>query len=304
MNICTIIVTWNQTDLTLECLGALAKAGADLVDVWVVDNGSQPSALPSIHRRFPQVRTIRLEGNQGFAAGSNVGARAALLGQADYLFFLNNDAVVEPETLPRLRAALNGSPDIGAASPKVYYHGSDHVIQSVGLRIDSDSGDVRMIGSGEPDRGQHDRVSERDGLFGCALLVRRAAWEQVGGFWEPFFSYAEEVDWCLRARARGWRLLYEPGAIVWHHGGSSLGAGSPLKQYLITRNQLFLRARHRRPGLRGMRGLAYALYLNGRVAARALWLGRTAHARGVALGIWDYLWGRTGYSRAPNLRRV
>ncbi|GIV96668.1 MAG: hypothetical protein KatS3mg057_1325 [Herpetosiphonaceae bacterium] len=88
--------------------------------------------------------------------------------------------------------------------------------QSVGVAVDPNSGRVSMLGNTEPDRGQYDQVAEREALFGCALLIRRAAWEEVGGFWEPFFSYAEETDWCLRARKRGWRLCYVPEAVVWH----------------------------------------------------------------------------------------
>src|SRR5205814_7380348 len=95
-----VIVTWDQTDLTLECLAALAAAGASLADTWVVDNGSQPEAPPRIRERFPAARTLRLAENLGFAGGCNVGARAALAVGVDAILFLNNDALVEPETLP------------------------------------------------------------------------------------------------------------------------------------------------------------------------------------------------------------
>lgn len=299
--LCTIIVTWNQTDLTLDCLAALKAAGVSLVDTWVVDNGSLPAALTAISARFPEAQVLRLDGNMGFAGGCNVGAHAALAAGADALLFLNNDALVELGTLPALLAALKDDPRVGAASPKVYYHGTPRLIQSVGLRVDADSGQARMLGSGELDRGQYEEPVDRDALFGCALLIRRVAWEQVGEFWEPFFSYAEEVDWCLRARGRGWKLRYVPQAAVWHRASSSLGAGSPLKVYLIARNQLYLRRRHRRPGWRGWRGLAYALYIYARQWAGFTRQGRRAHARALELALWDYWRGRSGDSRAPDL---
>jgi GT2 family glycosyltransferase len=288
--ISAVIVTWNQIDLTLECLAALAPEVA-LADIWVIDNGSEPEALPCIRARFPAAHTLRLAENQGFAAGCNAGARAALAAGADAILLLNNDALIEPGAVAALVAALAENPHVAAVSPKVYFHGTPRTIQSVGLRVDPDSGDVRMLGSGEPDRGQHDRVAERDALFGCAMLIRREAWEQVGEFWEPFFSYAEEADWCMRARRLGWRLLYVPPAVVWHRASSSLGSDSPLKVYLIARNQLYLRRRHRHAGWRGWRGLGYALYVNARQWARFMRSGQRAQARALELALWDVLRG-------------
>jgi GT2 family glycosyltransferase len=289
------------TELTLDCLESLRAAGVAEDSIWLVDNGSQPSAAPQVLARFPAVQLVRSETNIGFTGGCNAGARAALPISPDAIFFLNNDALVEPETIPALGAALVADVRIAAVGPKIYYHGTPRVFQTVGMRVDPDSGYMRMIGFGEPDRGQYEARAERDALSGCALLVRCAAWEQVGGFWEPFFNYAEEVDWCLRARRAGWRLLYIPQALVWHRTSSSLGAESPLKVYLIARNQLHLRRRHQRGGWYGLRGLAYALYINGRTWLRYLRLGQPRQAQALALGLWDYWRGRGGDIRTPDL---
>jgi GT2 family glycosyltransferase len=302
MQIATVIVDWNQANLTLDCIGALLAAGVAEDTIWLVDNGSQPAAGPQIGARFPAVRILRLEANAGFAGGCNAGARAALNAGAAVLLFLNNDALIEPGALTALNAALAADSRIAAVSPKVYYHNTQRIIQSVGLRVDPDSGTARMIGAGEPDRGQYDQPAEHDALFGCAMLIRRAAWEQVGEFWEPFFNYAEEIDWCLRARRQGWRLLSVPQAIVWHRTSSSLGEDSPLKVYLLARNKWHLRRRHQRGGWRGWRGLAYALYMNARTWLRYLRLRQPQQARALALGLWDYWRGRSGNARTPDLR--
>src|SRR5262249_12381321 len=205
-----------------------------------------------------------------------------------YIFLLNNDALVEPETLPALTKAIECEMQVAAVSPKVYYDVAGQIFQSVGMRVDPFSGQARMLGANEPDRGQYDQVAEREALFGCAMLIRRAAWEQVGPFWEPFFNYAEETDWCLRARHLGWRLLYVPDAVARHRTSSSLGWDSPLKLYLITRNQLYLRQRHRRGGWRAWRGLAYALYVAGRTWAHFMRGGQRMQAHALELAWWDY----------------
>src|SRR5687767_1554415 len=138
--ISTVIVTWNQADLTLDCLTALAAAGTAPETTWLVDNGPAPDVLPRIRERFPAVQTLRLEANRGFAGGCNAGARAALAAGADYLFLLNNDALVEPGTLPALLAVIERDPRIAAVSPKVYYDIAGQVIQSVGMQVDPESG--------------------------------------------------------------------------------------------------------------------------------------------------------------------
>lgn len=302
MNVATIMITWNQMSLTLGCLASLREAGVPMETIWVVDNGSVPSAAPAIHAQFPQVHIVRLAENRGFAGGANAGIAAALEAGCDALFLLNNDAVVERHTLSALVAALERDSRIAAVAPKVYYDNTPRVFQSVGVAVDPNSGRVSMLGNTEPDRGQYDQVAEREALFGCALLIRRAAWEEVGGFWEPFFSYAEETDWCLRARKRGWRLCYVPEAVVWHKTSTSLGHDSPLKIYLITRNLLYLRQRHHYGGWRAWLGLASSAYWNTRTWASFLRRGMRAQARALLLGWWDFLHGRTGNSRTAEMR--
>ncbi|GAB4196610.1 MAG: glycosyltransferase family 2 protein [Roseiflexaceae bacterium] len=296
-----MIVTWNQTGLTLDCLASLEAAGVAQADVWVVDNGSKLPAGPALAQRFPGVRLLRLEQNRGFAGGSNAGARAALEAGCDALFLLNNDALLAPGTLPALAAALAEDPGLAAVSPMVCYADRPGVIQSVGLAVDPDSGTTRSLGEGETDQGQYGSPATRAALFGCAMLVRRTVWEQVGPFWEPFFNYAEEVDWCLRAVRRGWRLAYVPAPAVLHRASRSLDGDSPLRAYLIARNRRYLCRRNGAGGLRGALGLARALAADARTAAHYLRRRRPANARALALGWWDFLLGRTGNRRDRGL---
>jgi GT2 family glycosyltransferase len=302
MDVATVIVTWNQTPLTLTCLASLQAAGVPAATIWVVDNGSQPEASPMLKTQFPGVRVMRLDTNCGFTGGNNVGVAAALAAGAQSILLLNNDATVEPQTVSGLWTALAADPQIAAVAPKVYYHGTPRLIQSVGIAANPTNGRIRMLGSGELDRGQYDRPADREALFGCALLIRRAAWEQVGPLWEPFFAYAEEVDWCLRARASGWRLGYVPEVVVWHRASSTLGAVSPLRMYLMTRNEYYLWKRHHQRGWRGSLGLAVALARSVRILLRYLRVGQRMQARALVLGMWDCWRGRSGNARTANLR--
>ena len=298
----TILLTHDQTALTMACIESLLADGAAAASIWVVDQHSQPPASAPIFAQFPGVNLIALDHNSGFTGGCNLGARAALAAGAQAIFLLNNDTVVERGTLAALQATLEADPDVGAVSPKVYYHGSQRVLQSVGLRVDHNSGVGRMLGSGEVDRGQYDAPADREALFGCALLIRRAAWEQTGALWEPLFIYAEETDWCVRARRLGWRLRYVPGGAVWHRASATMGADSPRKVYLIARNNLYLRQRNHEPGWPGLCGALYSFYVNSRTWARYIRLGQRRQAWALLLGVWDYWRGVTGQGRAADLR--
>lgn len=297
-----IIVNWNQTALTLDTLASLEQAGVALKQMWVVDNGSFPNPLPEILTRFPSINPLRLERNVGFAAGCNIGVTAAFQAGAKAAFLLNNDALVETQTLPLLEAALMQFPTAAAVSPKVYFADTPCIIQAVGIEVDPNSGQTVMLGSGEEDRGQYNKIVEREALFGCALLIRREAWEQVGPFWEPFFCYSEEVDWCLRARRLGWQLYSVPQAVVWHRASSSLGRDAPLKIYLLVRNKLYLRQRHRQAGWQGWKGLLEAFYWYGRTILRYLRLKQKTQAWAIVLAIWDFYNKRRGNCRTSDLR--
>ena len=151
---------------------------------------------------------------------------------------LNNDAVASPEWVERLVSGVGASPEVGICASKILFHGSD-VIDKAGHLIFPD-GQNRGRGTGERDRGQYDDAQEVLAADGCAALYRREVLEQVGGFDEDFFAYAEDADLGLRARWQGWRCFYVPGAVVHHHHSSTLGPYSPRKIYWVERNRLWL----------------------------------------------------------------
>jgi GT2 family glycosyltransferase len=301
MQIAALILVWNELELTLACLASL-QGELPPEQIWVLDNGSQPALANTIRQQVPGVRVVRLEQNIGFAGGCNRGLQLAFGSGATAVLLLNNDATVEAGSVAALARQLQADPQVAVVGPKIYYAGTARVFQTVGMQLDPDSGAARHLGTAQPDRGQFEQPADREGLSGCAWLLRRAAWEQVGPFWEPLFAYAEETDWCLRARRNGWRLRYTPDAVVWHNTSHSLGHDSPLKLYLITRNQLYLRQRHQRGSWRGLRGWLYASYVTLRQTLGFVRRAQWQQAYALGLGWWDYWRGRTGLARSSTLR--
>ena len=182
------------------------------------------------------MRLIINSGNRGFCAANNQGFAAS---RSEFVALLNNDAEAEPGWLEALEAVIRQSDDIGMAASKILVWEDPRRIDKCGHLIYPD-GQNRGRGAGQFDDGQFDRVEEVLWPDGCAAMYRRAMLEDVGGFDEDFFAYADDAELGLRGRIAGWRCLYAPGAVVRHHRGATLGLGSARRLTLIERNRVLL----------------------------------------------------------------
>ncbi|MGA3042326.1 MAG: glycosyltransferase family 2 protein [Bryobacteraceae bacterium] len=237
-DISVAVVNWNRRDYLRACLASLAaQRGADF-EVIVVDNGSGDGSAEMARSEFG-VRVIANTSNLGFCAANNQ-AFAAARGQ--FIALLNNDAEAAPDFLAHMRRAFDTAPDIGMAAAKVLVWDAPGRIDKVGHLIYPD-GQNRGRGTGEIDRGQYDRLEECLLPDGCAAMYRKAMIESIGGFDEDFFMFADDAELGLRGRISGWRCLYVPGAVVRHHRGASLDAGSVQRIFLIERNRVLLAAK-------------------------------------------------------------
>src|SRR5437868_6018878 len=193
-----------------------------------------------VAREFHSARRILNRENRGFCAANNQGIKAS---SADFIALLNNDAEAEPGWLAALSAAFEGRSDFGMAASKILVWEDPGRIDKAAHLIYPD-GQNRGRGSGEPDRGQYDRLLE-DALWpdGCAAMYRREMLDAIGGFDEDLFAYADDAELGLRARIAGWRCVYAPEAVVRHHRGSTLGLNSGRRLELIERNRVLLAAK-------------------------------------------------------------
>jgi GT2 family glycosyltransferase len=188
---------------------------------------------------------VRNGENLGFTAGNNVGFRYALArGDADWVWMLNNDTVVAPDALDALLAAAGDDPRVGMVGSKLLFYDEPDVVQAAaGGVLTRWQGTTRLLG-GEPDRGQWDDLGEPEYIHGASLLARGEVLREVGLLDERYFIYSEEVDWCLRTRAAGFRLAYAPGSRVWHKEGRSIGQKSAFQDYHAVRSKLLLVQKH------------------------------------------------------------
>lgn len=239
-SVSVIVANWNRRDLLRACLLSLSQQTFRDFEIIVVDNGSTDGSIELLgDRRFEYVRVIQNAENRGFCAANNQGIEAA---RGSWIALLNNDAEAEPRWLERLLAVVESEPDVGMAACKILTWENRTIIDKAGHLIYPD-GQNRGRGTGDPDRGQYDQIEEIAWPDGCAALYRRSMLDQIGGFDEDFFAYADDAELGLRGRIAGWRCLYVPDAVVYHHTGSTLGRYSARRLFLIERNRIWLAAK-------------------------------------------------------------
>jgi hypothetical protein len=235
-----VIANWNRKELLRACLDSLADQHHGSFEVVVVDNGSSDGSAALVEemaKTYPvRLRLIANSANAGFCAANNQGILAT---DTEMVALLNNDAEAEPGWLEALERAIRQGEDVGMAASKILVWEDPTRIDKCGHLMYPD-GQNRGRGSGQTDRGQFNRPEEVLWPDGCAAMYRRAMLEDIGGFDEDFFAYADDAELGLRARWAGWRCLYAPDAVVRHHRGATLGLGSARRLTLIERNRVLL----------------------------------------------------------------
>lgn len=236
-----VVLTWNQCQITVECLESLRQVAYPNFRTVVVDNGSTDGTAEVIGRQFPDIEIVTTERNLGYPGGCNVGLRYALDRGAEYIFAINNDISVDPTILDELMHER--APDVGILAPKIYYADEPDRIWSVGARRHPWTLELSGGGAKQLDRGQWDEVLEQDYLFGCAHLFSRSLLEEIGLLDADYFLYYDDLDICIRAQRAGYRLLMVPRARLWHKvADSSGGVGTPRERYYMAHsNMRFLR---------------------------------------------------------------
>jgi GT2 family glycosyltransferase len=253
VSVAVVVLNWNGRADTLACLRSLQHVDHEPLSVVVVDNASHDGTAGAVEDEFPEVEVVRNPANLGFAGGMNAGIRHALDRGADHVLLLNNDTEVEPGFVGALLEAAAAHPDAGALCAKVLFAEPPDRIWFAGADYDPRRGyQGRQRGYGERDDARFAGTSATDRACGAAMLVPRGVLERVGLLDEDLFAYAEDVEWSLRAREHGLRVLVVGSSRVWHKvSAASGGEASPTALYYSLRNGLVVAERHAPLGLAG-----------------------------------------------------
>lgn len=231
VDVSVTIANWNRAELLERCLRSIGTTKPAITyEVIVVDNASSDRSVQMVRGQFPNVRLIVNTENRGFGPAHNQ-ALAAAAGR--YVLALNNDAAVQPETIPTLVALMDRYPRAGIGSCPAYLrHPSSTEFTARAFRqFPSVSGALwlnlwelcrPLLGrERRPEEPIHGDAVEVAWVTGALLVVRREMVEQIGYFDERFFLFFEEVDLCRRARSAGWTVLFTTSTCYVHQQGAS-----------------------------------------------------------------------------------
>jgi GT2 family glycosyltransferase len=285
------ILNWNKRDDTLHCVETALAQDYTNLRVVVVDNGSTDDSASALRALGDRIDLIENKDNLGFTGGCNTGMRHALSHGGDYVWLLNNDSDCEPETLSRLVAHAESSPDIGMVSPIITDRGTGNDCFAVG-RLDLATGIAVETTDAAEAVAMQERYRGQIMLKGTALLLKRGLIERVGFLDERFFAYCEDNDYSVRCAAAGFRAECVTTARIYHDEGLPGGGWrKPYAYYYAVRNGILFWRKH-------ATGLARWKYARWHACTILRVLARSGYGReeteAFADGLWSGLRGATG----------
>jgi GT2 family glycosyltransferase len=222
-----VVLAWQAEPWLRRSVEALLASEKVAVEVVLVDNGCTTEDV-EVLARLPQVAVVRPGRNLGFSGGCNAGVAAS---SGEYVALVNGDAIVEPNTLARLVDELH-QPGVGIAA------GAVRLAEDPSL-LNSSGNVVHVLGlswvGGFREKETRTAPTETAGAMGACVLLTRAHWDRLGGFFEPYFAYHEDADISIRTWRLGLRVMNVPDAVAVHRYEFSR---NPIKYYLVERNRL------------------------------------------------------------------
>jgi hypothetical protein len=244
MKVAVVILNWNGERFLKQFLPVLvANTNYEGAEIIIADNASTDGSINYLKSDFPNLKTIILDKNYGFAGGYN---KALEQITAEYYVLLNSDVEVTEGWLLPMMHFLESNKDVVACQPKIKAFHTKNYFEHAGacggfidyLGFPFCRG--RVLGVTEKDKGQYDEVCDVFWATGACLLIRSDIFWKVGALDETFFAHMEEIDLCWRLNARGYRIVCVPQSTVYHVGGGTLNVESPHKTYLNFRNNLLM----------------------------------------------------------------
>jgi hypothetical protein len=253
MKLLVVIVSYRVTDLTIDCLRSLSGEIHRVpgVKVAVCENGTGPEDARRLREAIETngwgewATLTAIEPNRGFTGGNNVILREAMKSDnpPEYVLLLNSDTIVLPHSLDALVEFMDKNPKVGIAGSRLETPEGDvhisafryHTIANEfdrGLRL----GFVSKLMSGSclaPPPPEND--CEADWVAGASMIIRREVLAQIGVLDEDYYTYFDDIDYCMRARKAGWPTWYVPESRVIHLVGCSTRISDPQKEQVAKR---------------------------------------------------------------------
>ncbi len=229
-----IVLSLNGEKVIEACLRSLQETVYPDWEILVINNGSTDRTPDIVATQFPKVRLINLPQNRGFAGGNNVGIKEST---GQIVILLNDDTTVESNWIAEIVKEMVKSEKVGIAGCKIYYP-DGKTLQHAGGFINN-HGLSNHYGKGELDRYQYDTVRDVDYVMGAAIAIKREVLNKLGLLNENYRPiYFEETEYCFRARKIGYRVVYIPSSVIYHHESQTTVIGSEGFFYKYHKNRI------------------------------------------------------------------
>ncbi|MFL0249129.1 glycosyltransferase family 2 protein [Clostridium neuense] len=234
-----IIVNYNGYKDTIDCVNSLRKIKYDNYKIVIIDNDSTNDSVKKLKFYLEDCTILSMKSNLGFAGGNNFGINYALKNNAEFVLLLNNDTIVKDDFLNNMILTFIKETNAGIVGCKIMYHKEKNRIWYGGGKIDWFKFIGIHFGMKEFDNGQCDFEKEIDFMTGCCMLIKKDVFKKVGMLPEEYFMYFEDLDFCVRVKDFGYKILYNPKSVIYHKVG--LSSGGEESQFSVewgTRNRI------------------------------------------------------------------
>lgn len=287
--VAVIIVTWNKRDHVLALLKSLRAIGYPGWQILIVDNCSSDGTIEAIQSRYPEVHCLLSPANLGGCGGFNAGMCAVLeQGTFDYVWLLDNDVEVEPGALECLLDALETHPDAGLAGSHMLQLDFPGITNEIGAKVDLVRGQLRLHHHESPSCLHGGDIYDVDYVAAASMLVRFSALQEIG-IWDDLFIHYDDVDFCLRMKTAGWRVLACSGSRIYHVSAKSKRV--TWVHYYDLRNVLYLQHKY---GHYGAWHFIKFTILYAWFNVRDEWSGKTYYGRLAYRALLDFYRGNMG----------
>ena len=241
-----LILSYNGKLLLDEAISSYFSNPYANFKVVVIDNGSTDGTKEYVANKWPEVKILRTEKNLGYSGGFNFGLDYAFNHcKADYALITNNDVKADSQVIQSLVETAERDKTIGFVTGKVFYYDNPNILQTTGFELtDSTYWLFSHRGAKEKDNGQFEKIEELEFADDIFMLVRNEVFQDTYGYDTNFQFQAEQFDWQIRTKNKGYKIFYTPFARIWHKDSFTIGKLSPFKTYYNIRNTYILRMKY------------------------------------------------------------
>lgn len=232
-----ITLNWNQTEITRQFLESTQKLTYRNYEILVCDMGSTVDPGPQIYKgNYSNTRLLKADNTLRTSGAANWAVAHA---KGDFILFMNNQTEVTETLVEELLLPLMEDPALGVTCPKIYSYKNKNIIEYAGCKpVNVLTGRSNIVGNRQKDKGQYDKKAYTNGVYSGAMMIRKSIIEKGAVLPRNFFIYFDDAEISTRILKNGYKILYQPGAVVYSKYSVSNRRGTAMEVYYNTRNRI------------------------------------------------------------------